>query len=44
MIVINVSGIYLVDETGLAHVGVTTQKQGPRVWVDAWQTGQMLTH
>lgn len=36
--------VYLVDETGLADVGVTTQKQGPRVGVNGRQTGQMLTH
>lgn len=35
---------YLVDETGLAHVWVTTEKQGPGVGVNGGQTGQMLTH
>lgn len=36
--------IYLVDETGLADVGVTTQQQGPGVRVNRRQTGQMLTN
>lgn len=36
--------VYLVDEAGLAHVGVTAQEEGPRVWVDARQPGQMLAH
>lgn len=35
---------YLVDETGLAHIWITTEKQGPRVGVDGGETGQMLTH
>lgn len=34
----------LVDEAGLADVRVPTQKQGPGVRVDSWQSGQMLTH
>lgn len=34
----------LIDEAGLANVGVPTQKQGPRVRVNGGQTGQMLTH
>ena len=36
--------VYLVDEAGFSHVGVSAQKQRPRVRVDARQTGQMLTH
>lgn len=36
--------LYLVDETGLANVGVTAQKQSPRVGINGRQTGQMLTH
>lgn len=36
--------LHLVDETGLANVGVTAQKQSPRVGVNGRQTGQMLTH
>lgn len=35
---------HLVDEAGLAYVGVSTQQQGPGVRVDARQTGQMLTN
>lgn len=35
---------YLVDETGLADVGVTAQEKGPRVGVNGRQTGQMLAH
>lgn len=34
----------LIDETGLADIRVPTQKQGPRVRVNCWQTGQMLTY
>ena len=34
----------LIDEAGLANIGVPAQKQGPRVRVNGGQTGQMLTH
>lgn len=35
---------YLVDETGLANIGITTKEQGSCVGVDGGQTRQMLTH
>lgn len=34
----------LIDEAGLANIRVPTQKQGPCIRVNSWQTGQMLTH
>lgn len=34
----------LIDEAGLANIRVPTQNQGPRVWVNSRQSGQMLTH
>uniref|UniRef100_A0A0E9WL69 Uncharacterized protein n=1 Tax=Anguilla anguilla TaxID=7936 RepID=A0A0E9WL69_ANGAN len=35
---------YLVDEARLPNIGVSTQKQGSRVGINGWQTGQMLPH
>jgi hypothetical protein len=34
----------LVHEAGLAHVGITADQQGARVWINGGQTGEMLAH